>query len=189
MSSINLEKSIEKHVKGSQPAPVHLWDPPFCGDLDIHINSKGQWFYQKSEITRDRLIRLFSNILKKEGGKYFLVTPVEKVGIKVDDVPFIANEIFISKLGNENIIKFETNVGDSVTLDKLDQFFINFNNETGEPNPYVRVRQNLFAKIDRKCFYRLIDLCSNENYEQKSWFGFRSSKTFFPITETSALDL
>ena len=104
MSSIDLENSIQKHIKGSQPAPVHLWNPPFCGDLDIHINSKGQWFYQKSEITRERLIRLFSNILKKEGKKYFLVTPVEKVGIKVDDVPFVANEIFITKSYNLFII-------------------------------------------------------------------------------------
>ena len=189
MNSTNLEKSIKKYIKGSQPAPVHLWDPPFCGDLDIHINSKGQWFYQKSEIIKERLIRLFSNILKKEGEKYFLVTPVEKIGIKVDDVPFIANDISIKKLGFENFVKFQTNVGDSVTLEKLDQFSISFKDETGEPNPYVRVRQNLFAKIDRKCFYRLINLCSNENYKQKSWFGFWSNKTFFPITKTSDLDL
>ena len=188
MSSINLEKSIKKHIKGSQPAPVHLWDPPFCGDLDISINSKGQWFYQKSEITRERLVRLFSNILKKEGEKYFLVTPVEKVGIKVDDAPFIANEIFITKVGTENLIKFKTNVGDSITLDGLDKFYISFKKDTEEPNPYVRVRANLFAKIDRKCFYRLIDLCSIEKYEQKSWFGFRSNKTFFPITENLNID-
>ena len=188
MSSIDLENSIKKHIKGSQPAPVHLWNPPFCGDLDIHINSKGQWFYQKSEITRERLIRLFSNILKKEGKKYFLVTPVEKVGIKVDDVPFIADEIFFTKPVEENLVKFKTNVGDWVTLDELNKLYIGFKKETGEPNPYVRVRANLYAKIDRKCFYRLIDLCSNEKYKQTSWFGFRSNKTFFPITETLNID-
>tara|TARA_X000000368_G_scaffold359675_1_gene303108 strand:+ start:133 stop:702 length:570 start_codon:yes stop_codon:yes gene_type:complete len=188
MSSIDLENSIKKHIKGSQPAPVHLWNPPFCGDLDIHINSKGQWFYQKSEITRERLIRLFSNILKKEGEKYFLVTPVEKVGITVDDVPFIANEIFITSVVKENLIKFQTNVGDFVTLDELDKFYISFKKETGEPNPYVRVRENLFAKIDRKCFYRLIDLCSNEKYKKQSYFGFWSNKTFFPITESLNID-
>ena len=188
MNSINLENSIRRHIKGSQPAPVHLWDPPFCGDLDIHVNSKGQWFYQKSEITRERLIRLFSNILKKEGEKYFLVTPVEKVGIRVDDVPFIANDIFVSNIVNKSLVKFQTNVGDHITLDELDKFYIDFKKETGEPNPYVRVRANLFAKIDRKCFYRLIDLCCNKKIERKSWFGFWSNKTFFPITETLNID-
>jgi len=189
MNSINLENSIRRHIKGSKPAPVHLWDPPFCGDLDIHVNSKGQWFYQKSEITRERLIRLFSNILKKEGEKYFLVTPVEKVGIRVDDVPFIANDIFVSNIVNKTLVKFQTNVGDHITLDELDKFYIDFKKETREPNPYVRVRANLFAKIDRKCFYRLIDLCCNKKIERKSWFGFWSNETFFPITETLNIDL
>ena len=188
MQPSEFEKNVAKHIKGSKPAPVHLWNPPFCGDLEIHIDANGRWFYQKSEIKRKRLIQLFANILKKENNNYFLVTPVEKVGIKVDDVPFIANDIFITKVIDGNLIKFQTNVGDFVTLDRLDKFYISFKKETQEPGPYVRVRANLFAKIDRKCFYRLIDLCSNEKYEKKSWFGFWSNKIFFPITENLNID-
>ena len=187
MSSINFENTARKYIKGSQPAPVHLWNPPYCGDLDIHINSKGQWFYQKSEIKRDRLIKLFANILKKEGKKYFLVTPVEKVGIKVDDAPFIANEISVIKQ-DYNIVKLKTNIGDEVSLENLNQFKINFNRLTDEPKPYVKVRKNLFAKIDRKCFYRLIDLCSDEMYCGNSWFGFWSNSVFFPVAKTEKIN-
>ena len=118
-----------------------------------------------------------------------MVTPVEKVGIKVDEVPFIANDIFITKAVDENVINFQTNVGDFVTLDTLDKFYIDFKKETGEPKPYVRIRANLFAKIDRKSFYRLIDLCSNEKIEKKSWFGFWSNRVFFPISKALNFDL
>src|SRR3954467_7879164 len=75
------------------PPPVHLWNPPFCGDLDIRIAADGTWFYMKTPIGRPGLVKLFSSVLKREGEKYFLVTPVEKVGITVDDAPFTAVEM------------------------------------------------------------------------------------------------
>ena len=73
--------------------PVHLWNPPFCGDLDMRIAGDGTWFYMGTPIGRPALVRLFSTILKREDGKHFLVTPVEKVGIRVDDAPFLAVEM------------------------------------------------------------------------------------------------
>ena len=115
---------MAKHIKVSKPSPVHLWDPPFCGDLEIHIDANGRWFYQNSEIKRERLIRLFANILKKENDKYFLVTPVEKVGITVADVPFVATEIDVITKEKTILFKFTTNIGDTTCIEKNDQFKI-----------------------------------------------------------------
>ena len=188
MQPSEFQKNVAKHIKGSKPAPVHLWNPPFCGDLEIHVDSSGRWFYQKSEIKRERLIRLFSNILKKENNKYFLVTPVEKVGITVDDVPFLATEVDLITKGKITLFKFTTNVGDCIYLKENNQFKILFKKSTDEPQPYVNVRSNLFAKIDRKSFYRLVDFCTETTYKGKNWLGFHSNNRFFPLVRSEQLD-
>src|ERR1700742_2474587 len=97
--------------------PVHLWNPPFCGDLDMRIAGDGTWFYLGTPIGRPALVRLFSTILKREDGKYFLVTPVEKVGIRVDDVPFLAVEMQTGAVAGQRLLRFRTNVDDWVDCD------------------------------------------------------------------------
>src|SRR6201995_1705644 len=94
--------------------PVHLWNPPFCGDLDMRIAADASWYYMGTPIGRPALVRLFSTILKREDGKYFLVTPVEKVGIRVDDAPFMAVEM--QKVDDKRgaLLRFRTNVDDWV---------------------------------------------------------------------------
>ena len=188
MQQTGFEKNVAKHIKGSKPAPVDLWNPPFCGDLEIHIDANGRWFYQKSEIKRERLIKLFANILKKENDKYFLVTPVEKVGITVADVPFIATEIDLVTKDKKVLMKFITNIGDATYLEEYDQFQILFKNTTNEPQPYINVRSNLFAKIDRKSFYRLVDYCTEALYKGENWFGFHSNNIFFPLVKSEKID-
>ena len=188
MQPSDFEKNVAKHIKGSKPAPVHLWNPPFCGNLAIHIDSNGRWYYQKSEIKRERLIKLFANILKKEKDKYYLVTPVEKVGITVEDVPFIATDIDIINKGKIALFKFTTNIGDSTYLEEYNQFNILFKKSNNEPQPYVSVRSNLFAKIDRKSFYRLIDFCTETTYRDENWLGFHSNNIFFPLIKSEQLD-
>ena len=188
MQPSDFEKNVAKHVRGSKPAPVHQWDPPFCGNLEIHIDSNGRWFYQKSEIKRERLIKLFANILKKEKDKYYLVTPVEKVGITVEDVPFLATDIDIINKGKIALFKFTTNVGDSAYLEEYGQFNILFKKSNNEPQLYVNVRSNLFAKIDRKSFYRLIDSCTETTYRDENWLGFHSNNIFFPLIKSAQLD-
>ena len=126
MQPSDFEKNVAKHIKGSKPAPVDQWNPPFCGNLEIHVELNGRWYYQKSEIKRARLIKLFANILKKEKDKYYLVTPVEKVGITVEDVPFIATDIDIINKGKSTLFKFTTNLGDSTYLEENNQFKILF---------------------------------------------------------------
>ena len=163
--------------------PVHLWNPPFCGDLDMRIARDGTWFYQGTPIGRPGLVKLFSSIIKKEGDKYFLVTPVEKVGITVDDAPFVAVDFEASGAGEQQVLTFFTQVEDkAVASDEL-PIRVERDPETGEPSPYVRIRSNLDALIDRKSFYRLVDLGAHHD----DWFGVWSSGTFFPIIPSSEL--
>ena len=176
----NIENSLKK-IKVQGVAPVNSWNPQFCGDLDIEIKKDGSWFYQGSKITRPNLVKLFSRILKKEGEKYFLVTPVEKVGIKVAFAPFVASSIEVSGEGRTQKISFTTNIGDKFELNYQHALRIDFNPKTDEPHPYVGVRHNLEALIDRKNFYRLIDLGITERYCRQHWFGVWSNNCFFPI--------
>ena len=113
-----------------------------------------------------------------------MVTPVEKVGITVEDVPFIATDIDIIKKGKIALVKFTTNIGDSTYLEETNQFKILFKEANNEPQPYVKVRTNLFAKIDRKSFYRLIDFCTETTYRDKNWLGFHSNNILFPLIQS-----
>jgi uncharacterized protein len=149
------------------PPPVHLWNPPFCGDIDMRIRRDGVWFYQGTPIGRPGLVKLFSSILKREGDRYFLVTPVEKVGITVDDAPMLAVDFSVAGEGEAQTLTFTT--------------------LTEEPAPYILIRANLEALIDRKSFYRLIDLGTQSLHEGQSWFGLWSSGTFFPVIPAAEL--
>ena len=164
--------------------PVHLWNPPFCGDLDIRIARDGTWYYLGSPIGRPALVKLFSSILKKEDGKYFLVTPVEKVGITVDDAPFVAVDVEAEGDGPEQGLRFTTHVGDEATAGPDHPIRVERDPESGEPAPYVLIRANLEALIDRKSFYRLVDLGAHHD----GWFGVWSSGTFFPVIPSAELD-
>ncbi len=162
------------------PPPVHLWNPPFCGDLDMEIRADGTWFYLGTPIGRAPLVRLFASILKLEDGKYFLVTPVEKVGIRVQDAPFIAMDFEADGSGDDQTLRFETNVGDSVLADGDHKIRVQ-HSEDGTPRPYLHVRRGLEALIDRKSFYRLVDLAVTRPHEGQDWLGVISSGVFFPI--------
>ncbi|KPQ14840.1 MAG: hypothetical protein HLUCCA09_03060 [Rhodobacteraceae bacterium HLUCCA09] len=161
--------------------PVHLWNPPDCGDLDMEIRADGTWFHDGTPIGRPGLVRLFSTILRKEGAKYFLVTPVEKVGIRVEDAPFVAVDADIDGEGRAQAVTFRTNVGDSVTAGPERPVRVERAPETGEPRPYVLVRAELEALIDRKTFYRLVEAGAHHKVDGESWFGLWSGGAFFPV--------
>ena len=163
--------------------PVHLWNPLFCGDLDMRIARDGTWFYLGTPIGRPELVRLFSTILRRDGDAYFLVTPVEKVGITVDDAPFVALDFESDGTGAAQNLRFETNVGDHVTAGPDHPIRVTRDPETGEPSPYVLVRANLEALIDRKSFYRLVDI--GDRHE--GWFGLWSGGQFFPVIPEAEL--
>ena len=172
-----------KAAKSRGLPPVHLWNPPFCGDLDMRIARDGTWFYLGTPIGRPELVRLFSTILKKEGDKYFLVTPVEKVGITVDDAPFVAIDFEISGAGADQVLTFTTNVGDTAVAGPDHPIRVERDPDTGEPSPYVHIRADLEALIDRKSFYRLVDIGTHHD----GWFGLWSSGRFFPVIPSEDL--
>ena len=171
-------------AQGKGLPPVEKWNPPFCGDIDMRIARDGTWFYMGTPIGRAPLVRLFSTIIRRDGDEYFLVTPVEKVGITVDDAPFVA--IDFNKHGNDLV--FETNVGDKVVAGRDAPIRVVRDAQTGEPAPYVLVRRNLEALIDRKSFYRLVDLGEVEPVDGADWFGVRSGGAFFPIIPAAELN-
>jgi hypothetical protein len=168
--------------------PVHLWNPPFCGDLDMRIARDGTWFYLGTPIGRFELVKLFSSILRKDGEAYFLVTPVEKVGITVDDAPFVAVDFEIKTQDDQQQLVFETHVGDYTIASAENPIRVEKDPETGEPSPYVHVRAGLEALIDRKSFYRLVEIGEVQEKEGEEWFGISSCGTFFPIILACELD-
>lgn len=182
VSAESLASAARNASKGGLP-PVHLWNPDFCGDLDMRIARDGTWFYLGTPIGRPELVRLFSTILRRDGDDYFLVTPVEKVGITVDDAPFVAQDFEATGSGTDQILTFETNVGDTVTASADTPIRVTRDPDTGEPSPYVLIRANLEALIDRKSFYRLVDIGSHHD----DWFGLWSNGQFFPIIPSDEL--
>ena len=187
LSATSIVDSIKSLPKNRIP-PVEKWNPPFCGNLDIRIARDGTWFYLGTPIGRPELVKLFSSILKKEEDKYFLVTPVEKVGITVDDAPFVAVDFNQQNQGGSNVLIFETQVGDEIIAGPLNPIWISINQETKEPSPYILVRRNLEALIDRKSFYRLVDIGSHTEIENQNWFGIWSSNKFFPLILSDELE-
>jgi len=179
-----LEASAKAAGKGGLP-PVHLWNPPFCGDLDMRIARDGSWYYLGSPINRFELVKLFSSILKLEDGKYYLVTPVEKVGITVDDAPFVAVDFDASGQGEAQDLTFTTHVGDRATAGPEHPIRVERDPQTDEPSPYVHIRTGLEALIDRKSFYRLVE----RGVARDGWFGLWSGGAFFRIMPADELDL
>ena len=180
--------------RGKGLPPTHLWNPPFCGDIDMRIAKDGTWFYQKTPIGRPALVRLFSTVLKREGDKYFLVTPVEKVGLMVEDVPFLAVEMRVDRSEQDvlsgapavHLLRFRTNVDDWV--DAGPGHALRFQPEaTGGLRPYLHVRSELWAKVTRALFYDLVELGEERVVEGRPMFGIASGGEFFAMADASAV--
>lgn len=169
-----------KSAKGLPP--VHLWNPAFCGDLDMRIAADGTWYYLGTPIGRPALVRLFSTILKREDGKYFLVTPVEKVGITVDDVPFMAVEMLREPDGDGVRLKFRTNVDDWVDCDSEHRLRFEMAADGGL-TPYLHVRSDLWAKVTRAIYYDLVDMGEERMVDGTAMFGIASAGAFFAMAD------
>lgn len=163
--------------------PVHLWNPPHCGEIDIRIRKDGVWFHEGTPIGREALVRLFSTVLRLDPDGYHLVTPVEKMKIVVEDAPFIATRV--DRTRNENggdALVFQTNVGDTVTAGPENMIRVEIDPETGEPRPYVHVRRGLEALIARPVFYELAEMATQKG----DVWGVTSNGAFFPIALSGA---
>ena len=167
--------------------PVERWNPPFCGDIDMRIGADGTWFYQKTPIGRPALVKLFASVLKREGDKYFLVTPVEKVGIVVDDVPFLAVEMHVSDDNTGRILQFRTNVDEWISVGPGHTLRFELQPKTGGLKPYLHVRRDLWAKVTRALFYDLVGMGEERDVDGKTMFGVLSQGEFFAMAEASSL--
>jgi hypothetical protein len=167
--------------------PVERWNPPFCGDIDMRIAADGTWFYQRTPIGRPALVKLFGSVLKREGDKYFLVTPVEKVGIVVEDAPFLAVEMKASSGRGGRILEFRTNVDDWVAAGPGHALRFEQQPANGGLKPYLHVRRELWAKVTRALFYDLVALGEERNVSGRMMFGVASGDEFFAMAEANAL--
>jgi len=171
-------RGLKDLPRGKGLPPVHLWNPPFCGDIDMRIAQDGTWFYMNSPIGRKPLMKLFASVLRHDNdGKYYLVTPVEKCGIRVDDAPFVAVRMSIAGQGKDQVISFETNADDEVLLDDAHPLRVADEEGTGGLKPYVLVRANLEALVSRALFYDIVAAGSVVD----EWFGVWSSGRFWKM--------
>lgn len=139
--------------------PVHLWNPEHCGEIDIVVRRDGVWMHEGSPIGRPELVRLFSTVLRKDPEGYCLVTPAEKLTIKVEDLPFRATSVDVSA----NVLAFTTDVGDRVEAGPDHPLRVETDPTTGEPSPSVHVRADLWARIARPVFYELVEMATVED--------------------------
>jgi hypothetical protein len=169
--------------------PVERWNPPFCGDLDMEIRADGTWFYMGTPIGRAPLVRLFSTVLRKdEDGKTYLVTPVEKVGIRVIDAPFVAVEMQVGERDGAAILTFRTNVGDVVEAGADNPLRFEIAGENGELKPYILVRGRLEALVSRAVMYDLVELGESQEIDGVVMFVIRSGGAVFPVMPQAELD-
>lgn len=167
-------------VKDKAHPPIHMWNPEVIKDIDMVIARDGIWYYEGTPIERQRLVRLFSTVLRKESdGAYYLVTPAEKCRIRVEDVPFQAILMDVQGNGREQALRFTTNVAEEIVADATHPIHVAIDMKTGEPSPYVMVRDNLEALIARNVYYQLTELLVSENMDGEDWLGVWSSGTFF----------
>ncbi len=186
----NRLEGIAGSLKGARagPAPVHLWNPHYCGEIDMRIAADGTWFYQKTPIGRPALVKLFASVLKREGDRYFLVTPVEKCGITVDEAPFLAVELAVeNEAGGGRVLRFRTNVDDWVTCGRDNPLRFEPEPATGGLKPFVHVRRDLWAKVTRTLFYDLVDLGEEREAGGVCMFGVASAGEFFPMAPADSI--
>jgi hypothetical protein len=179
---------------GRGPPPVHLWNPPYCGEIDMRIAADGTWFYQKTPIGRAALVKLFASVLKREGDRYFLVTPVEKCGITVDEAPFLAVELSVEapdagaeQTSGSRLLRFRTNVDDWVTVGRDHPLRFEPETATGGLKPFLHVRRDLWAKVTRALFYDLVELGEERDVDGRRMFGVASGPEFFAMAPADSI--
>lgn len=177
-----LVAALEENGPRKGLPPVERWNPPYCGEIDMRIAADGTWHYNGSPIGRPALVRLFSTVLRKDPERYVLVTPVERVGIAVEDVPFLAVEMAVDGEGAARQIAFRTNVDDLVAVGRAHPLRFD-TDEGGGIRPYIQVRGELWARVTRALAFDLIAM----GEERNGVFGLDAGGAFYPIAPASDL--
>ena len=171
---------LAKSVKFSDAAPVHLWNPPYCGDIGLEIKADGTWFYQGTPIARAALVALFASVLRKdEDGKTYLVTPAEKIDVRVADAPFLGVELAIAGDGTSQTVSIRTNLDTWVSIGSANPVRFCAQAESGGLKPYVLVRGRLEALLTRAVYFELVELATASEPA-----GFWSGGLWWPLVST-----
>lgn len=187
IASLAARFAAEGEARG--PAPVERWNPPFCGDIDMRIAADGTWFYGGTPIGREAMVRLFASVLRRdEDGRTYLVTPVEKCGITVEDVPFLAVDLATETRDGETVLALRTNVGDVVVVDRDHPLRFVVDPANQGLKPYVLVRGRLEARLTRAVLHELVELGEEADVDGVAWFGVRSAGVFFPMAPAADLE-
>ena len=174
---------------GSQkgPPPVERWNPAYCGEIDMRIAADGTWYYLGTPIGRPALVKLFASVLRKDPDRHVLVTPVERVGIVVEDAPFAAVQMAVEGEGNGRIIAFRTNVDDLVRVDAAHPLRFERDPKDGI-KPYVLVRGGLWARVTRALTFDLVDLGEERRVNGENLFGVAAAGHFYPIAPAAGMN-
>lgn len=183
-----LTEALGADSKRKGPPPVERWNPAYCGEIDMRIAADGTWHYMGSPINRPALVKLFSTVLRKDPERYVLVTPVERVGITVEDAPFLAVEMAVEGEAEGRQIAFRTNVDDLVQVgpDHPLRFEQDAN---GGLKPYVKVRGELWALVTRSLALDLVAMGEERATDGAAAFGLVAGGAFFPIAPVSELGI
>ncbi len=173
-------RGIGEVAKARGPAPVHLWNPPYCGEIDMRIARDGTWFYNGTPIGRPALVQLFASVLRKDPERFVLVTPVERVGIVVEDAPFLGVELLREGEGAGQVLRLRTNVDDWVELSEANPLKF-LPGDSGGLKPYALMRGELWALLKRALFYDLATWGETRVINGEEHFGVRSRGAFFPM--------
>jgi hypothetical protein len=181
-----LTEALGSDAKRKGPPPVERWNPAYCGEIDLRIAANGTWHYMGTPINRPALVKLFSTVLRRDPERYVLVTPVERVGIEVEDVPFLAVEMAVEGDGDSRQIAFRTNVDDLAQVGP--EHPLRFDQDAnGGVRPYVKVRGELWARVTRTLALDLIALGEEKDVDGVTTFGVAASGMFFHIAPVSEL--
>ena len=180
-----LEALLKAQTVTAGHPPVERWNPPYCGDIGMRIAGDGTWFYQGSPIGRKPLVKLFASVLRKdEDGRTYLVTPVEKVDVAVDDAHFLAVELSAEGEGGDQVLAVRTNVDDIVVIDASHPLRFGVDTRSGGLKPYLLVRGRLEALFIRARYYDLVELAAVDSDRLGVW----SSGVFFPMAAAAGLE-
>jgi uncharacterized protein len=177
-----IAKQIESVAGKKAKPPLDKWHPELSGDIDIVVNRKGQWLYQGKPMAREAIVRLFSTILRREeDGHYYLVTPVEKWRIQVEDTPLLAHSLKVEGEGRERALSVTTSVGEELPIDEQHPLSVGAYPGTDEPRPVIRLPHGLEARLVTSAYYELADLVAADNPDPDGPMGVWSHGNFYPI--------
>lgn len=178
MTDIN---KLAQQLEDESLPPVEKWNPDYCGDIDMVIKRDGSWHYMGTPIGRKKLVKLFSNVIRKDDNKYYLVTPVEKIGITVEDAPFLAVLMDVEQQDGTQQLIFTDNVGNRFIAGNDHPIRVEVDPNTQEPSPYIRVRRNLDALISRNVFYQMVELADQQTINDSTELTIKSQGETFSL--------